>query len=75
MRSVQAYPDAKVLLTVRDDADKWFSSTRGTVGSYQHWLQLNLLSWEDLKFRLLPRMQWYTIWANPRVLAWQGEQR
>jgi Sulfotransferase domain len=64
---LKAYPDAKVVLTVRDSADEWYESARNTIATAAHWRRVHAASWLVPKMWHVRRMLWDVIWGNPRL--------
>jgi Sulfotransferase domain len=62
---MEAYPDAKVVLSVRDSFEAWYQSARSTIGSAAHWREVHVQSWVLPTFRRIPQLLWMNAWGNP----------
>jgi hypothetical protein len=68
---MDVYPDAKVILTVRDTAELWFESARLTIWSQRMRNTLWRLGWFDPRVWHAYRMVHAVMWNNPRLFDGQ----
>ena len=66
---MQIYPEAKVLLTVRDNASKWFKSACDTVANPQGEQNMIKKSEESPRLKRVHNMLCQLIWDNPDMMA------